>query len=274
MWRIRNVFVFVFVSCFFGHVILLKDEGNGCRLHGLGRRLGHKLAKLRRHASRVHFAKILVGYGLGRAFKPSYTFCFWRGRQRRLLHQSVQGQFKNMIRRTDQRYRGLSDQLTDWHGLVLEMLACLKMMEYFCLKLYSGNFYLKKGGRGSFQFEKLLLQILVPPQKSATCCILAFDNIFDNFQKIGKILNIHKRTPLWKNVKMEQMLTIDDRWREGRGGQANADIWWLDGEGCVKTPKFGWRNMWTAPKLTWQDWQALSWFVVEVKWGDKAALIV
>ena len=34
----------------------------------------NKLAKLRRHASEVHFAKILDKYTLGLAFKPSYTF--------------------------------------------------------------------------------------------------------------------------------------------------------------------------------------------------------
>ena len=57
--------------------------------------LMNKLAKLRRHASRVHFAKILVGYVLELAFKPSYTFFFGGGKSSKTtLAQKCWGQWK------------------------------------------------------------------------------------------------------------------------------------------------------------------------------------
>ena len=63
--------------------------------------LMNKLAKLRRHASRVHFAKILVGYVLELAFKPSYTFFLGGGgsHQKRLLHRNVGGNGNSKTRR-------------------------------------------------------------------------------------------------------------------------------------------------------------------------------
>ena len=58
--------------------------------------LMNKLAKLRRHASRVHFAEILVGYVLELAFKPSYTFFFGGGRKssKTTVAQKCWGQWK------------------------------------------------------------------------------------------------------------------------------------------------------------------------------------